>query len=276
MRLKLTKSQIATYQTSGCICIRDAFSEHWIDTLREGVERNLKNPSKNFRDFSPDGSPGGFISDMWAWPDIPEYINFVKNSCVGELGARLNLKSSTVFMEDNFFIKQPLTALPTPWHQDLPYYEVEGDMWSVWIPLDSHVKIDCLELIAGSHLWGKKYLPLDFKVADVGPAELESDNEQLLPVGYERLPDFDDPTKSYSIISWDMNPGDCIVFDARTIHGNRSTKQNQGGSRISFRFVDENTIFAPDKYPWSDIGIEHKLKAGEPFSGELFPMVWRQ
>ena len=48
--------------------------------------------------------------------------------------------------------KEPSTRQPTPWHQDQPYYNIEGRQnVSFWIPVDPVSRASTLEFVAGSH-----------------------------------------------------------------------------------------------------------------------------
>ena len=54
----------------------------------------------------------------------------------------------------------------TPWHQDLPYYCVDGNnTGSFWIPLDEVNKENNLKLILGSHKWEKLLRPIKWSDA---------------------------------------------------------------------------------------------------------------
>ena len=51
-------------------------------------------------------------------------------------------------------VKRPGNSTITPWHQDQPYYCVEGDRTvSFWTPLDAISRSVSLECVAGSHRW---------------------------------------------------------------------------------------------------------------------------
>lgn len=48
--------------------------------------------------------------------------------------------------------KEPGTRVPTPWHQDQPYYNITGnDNVSFWIPIDPVDKKWTLRFVKGSH-----------------------------------------------------------------------------------------------------------------------------
>ena len=53
--------------------------------------------------------------------------------------------------------------MPTPWHQDQPYYCVDGsDTVTLWISLDLVPRDRTLEFVGGSHKWGKYFRPERF------------------------------------------------------------------------------------------------------------------
>jgi len=73
------------------------------------------------------------------------------------------MRSQTAqFFHDHVLVKEPGTPKPTPWHQDAPYYFVEGTQTvSLWIPLDP-VKEASLRFIAGSHKWDRMVRPVSW------------------------------------------------------------------------------------------------------------------
>jgi ectoine hydroxylase-related dioxygenase (phytanoyl-CoA dioxygenase family) len=50
---------------------------------------------------------------------------------------------------DHMLTKEPGTRQPTPWHQDQPYYNIDGRQnISFWIPVDPVNRDSTLELMA--------------------------------------------------------------------------------------------------------------------------------
>ena len=80
---------------------------------------------------------------------------------VPELAAALMATSEVRLYHDHVLVKQGGTQQRTPWHQDQPYYNVEGRGVSAWIPVDPVPAAGCLELLAGSQ-HGEWYLPRTF------------------------------------------------------------------------------------------------------------------
>ena len=63
------------------------------------------------------------------------------------------MQSRTVRLyHDHVLVKEPGTRQRTPWHQDQPYYNIEGmQNVSMWIPVDPVSRAATLEFVAGSH-----------------------------------------------------------------------------------------------------------------------------
>ncbi len=55
------------------------------------------------------------------------------------------------FYHDHVLVKEAVSAQRTPWHQDQPYYNVDGHGVSAWIAVDPVPEGGSLELLAGSH-----------------------------------------------------------------------------------------------------------------------------
>ena len=76
------------------------------------------------------------------------------------------MRSATVnLLYDQLFVKEPGSSERTPWHQDLPYWPVEGDqILSIWVPFDAATPDNgVVTYVKGSHLWGQKYRPWRLK-----------------------------------------------------------------------------------------------------------------
>ena len=59
--------------------------------------------------------------------------------------------------------KEPGTRMPTPWHQDQPYYNITGQQnISFWIPIDPVDEKWTLNFIKGSHKGLKTKSDIDY------------------------------------------------------------------------------------------------------------------
>ncbi|MGH3198930.1 MAG: phytanoyl-CoA dioxygenase family protein [Streptosporangiaceae bacterium] len=69
------------------------------------------------------------------------------------------------FYHDHVLVKEGRTRQHTPWHQDQPYYNVDGWGISTWIPVDRIPEAGCLELVASSHR-GPWLMPRTLRLPD--------------------------------------------------------------------------------------------------------------
>ena len=171
------------------------------------------------------------------------------------------------FYHDHLLVKEPETAERTPWHHDQPYYPVDGEqICSIWLPLDPVGPETAVEYVRGSHRWGRWFAPRFFR-ADA-PLAVEDPR-------FEPVPDIDADRASYDLVSWEMDPGDCIVFHALTLHGapgNRSSSRRRRA--YATRWLGDDARFAARVGEVSPPLQGHGLQPGDPMACALFPEVW--
>ena len=151
---------VDAYQRDGAVCLRGAFKE-WIPVLEAGVERNMAEPGPYAAENTKPGEPGRFFDDYVNWQRIPEFRQFITESHVARIAAEAMRSKKAQFFHDHVLVKEPGTAKESPWHQDIPYYCVEGTQTvSFWLPLDPISKETSVRIIKGSHLWPKLVKPV--------------------------------------------------------------------------------------------------------------------
>ena len=226
MTRHLDDATINEFREKGATVLRGVFSE-WVKTLQDGVAANMADPDPNARIYKGENGGGRFFVDYCNWDRIPEYRDFIFNSPAAAVGAELMESNQVQLFHEHVLVKEAQTGVPTPWHQDAPYYCVDGPKTlSLWIPLDEVPRETTLEFISGSHKWNKFYRPQRFD----GSALNEND-------GLEEIPDINGNRGEYEIIGWAVSPGDAIAFDYRTIHGapantNRSSQRRAFSLRL--------------------------------------------
>jgi ectoine hydroxylase-related dioxygenase (phytanoyl-CoA dioxygenase family) len=169
------------------------------------------------------------------------------------------------FFHDHVLVKQPGGSTVTPWHQDQPYYCVEGQQSvSFWIPLDPVPRDVVMECIKGSHGWGKGFRPMRFD----GTRLYANDD-------FEVMPDIEAMRPTLDIAGWDMQPGDAIAFNFRTVHGAPGNQSPRMRRVFSARWVGDDAVFAEragrTSPPFPDLG----LRDGDPLDVPIFPVVYR-
>ena len=177
--------------------------------LRAGIEQNLAHLSPRAKVASGADDPGRFVEDFCNWQDNEYYRRFVFDSALAEVAGRLMRSSSARLYHDHMLTKEPRTRQPTPWHQDQPYYNIDGRQnCSFWIPVDAVSRESTLEFVAGSHL-GPWLMPRSFMDAQA----------KWFPEGsLADLPNIEAAGDAYPILGWDLEPGDVVCFHMLTLH----------------------------------------------------------
>lgn len=260
----VTDAMIADYRRDGAVPIRGVFTD-WVERLRAAIETCLAGPSSDARIYD---SPGGgrFLNDYCRWMDVPELNDFVFKSPAAAVAAELMGTKTVRLFHDHILVKEPGADTPTPWHQDAPYYSVEGPLTcSLWIPLDRVPMERTVQFVAGSHQWGKLYKPMRFNKTALN----END-------GLDVLPDIDGDPSKYKVLAWPLEPGDAVAFDYKTIHAapanlskaerRRAFSLRVVGDGASYRRVD-GIVTSP---PMRDVTLPH----GAALTGPQFPVLF--
>ena len=101
------------------------------------IEANLNDLSPRAKRASADDD-GSFIEDFVPG-NVPQVEQVVRLPVLSQLAAELMGSQQVRFFHDHMLVKEPGTSQRTPWHQDIPYYNVEGRQnVSMWIPVDPY------------------------------------------------------------------------------------------------------------------------------------------
>ena len=264
----ISTALVDAFQRQGAVVVRGLFAHDWLERLAAGLERNFADPGPDHTVYTEAGKPGGFYDDYCNWQRIDEYRDFVMNSPAAEIAARLTGSNSARIYHEHVLVKEPGTREVTPWHHDLTYYGVDGEqLCSIWLPLDPVPHRACPEFVAGSHKSGVLYYPRLF---------INHENYAHGHEGFETIPDIDARRDQLEILSWELEPGDCIAFHMRTIHGAPATTGVSTRRRgFSTRWLGDDARFAVRPWQTSPPYREvTNLKPGDPMEHASFPVVW--
>jgi len=259
----LTEDQIAAYRMDGAICLRRVFDPTEVSDLRSAVDDAMSRPGPFAQDFSA-GNGGGFFADLFVWNRVRRLREMIVRDCLGEIAGRLMGARQVRLFYDHLLVKEPGSSDPTPWHQDAPYWPIEGrQCCSVWIALDT------VEYVRGTHASGELYAPKSFH-----------GDSRLVDPDLKELPDIEACRNDYSIVSWDLEPGDVAIHDFRTIHGapgNLTAKSRRRG--LAVRWIGDDIVYR--MRPGVPVPMSESLKTlapgltnGEPLDHPTFPVVW--
>jgi ectoine hydroxylase-related dioxygenase (phytanoyl-CoA dioxygenase family) len=261
-------SDIETLQRDGVVCLRRVFSDAWIARVRAGIDKDLADLGPLHTIQQPKGEPGYFVTDFCMAQRVDELREFVLSSPAGEVVAELMRSKKCNFFYDALWAKGPGTAKRTRWHQDQPYYPIDGTQIAIlWLPVDPVTTETCLECIRGSHRWDRWFQP-----------ELSRDGAMLFGAGersYEKMPDIDGHRDNYDIVSFEMNLGDCIVFAGLTVHGAPGNSSDHRPRRaLSTVWMGDDAVFGARPGKVRPYFEGHGLSPGDPMDCDYFPRVW--
>ena len=259
----ITENQIDDFQRDGAVVVRGVFAD-WIDRMAEGVAENMEAPGEYASEN--DVSEGRFFDDYCNWTRIAAFEDVARNSPAAELAARAMRSQTAQFFHDHVLVKEPGTPKPTPWHQDAPYYFVEGAQTvSIWIPLDP-VRDASLRFIAGSHKWDKLVRPVSWS----DDSDFYDGDQDWTPV-----PDPDASPEDTTILEWAMEPGDAVLFDYKTAHGARGNATQNRRRALSLRWVGDDARYVERPGRTSPPFPGHGMSAGERLREDWFPILYR-
>ncbi len=263
----LSNEAIAAFRADGAVVVRGLLSPDEVELARAGVEANLAHPSPRALTASRPDDPGRFFEDFRNWQRNEAYRRLIETSRAADAAGRLMGAHHVRLHHDHLLVKEQGTRQKTPWHQDQPYYNIDGaQTCSLWMPLDPVPVESSLSFVAGSHL-GPWLMPRTFM----------TNESRWFPEGsLAELPDIDANPDAYRILSWALEPGDAIAFSMLTLHAAAGSATRRRA--LSLRFVGDDVVHAPRAWKTSPDfpELEGVLPPGAGLDHPLFPVVWRQ
>jgi ectoine hydroxylase-related dioxygenase (phytanoyl-CoA dioxygenase family) len=257
---------VAQFQRDGAACIRQLLTADELALLRDGIEANLAAPSPRAKVASRPDDPGRFFEDFCNWQDIDAFRRFIFDAPLAQLAQRLMGSQTVRLYHDHLLVKEPGTRQRTPWHQDQPYYNIEGRQnVSMWIPVDPVSRAATLEFVAGSHK-GPWLMPRTFM----------DNHAKWFPEGsLEDLPDIEGARERFPIVGWNIEPGDFVCFHMLTLHAAAGVEGPNRRRVFSVRFLGDDIRHAPRSWKTSPDfpGLDQTLPAGAPMDDARFPLL---
>jgi ectoine hydroxylase-related dioxygenase (phytanoyl-CoA dioxygenase family) len=263
----VSAAETEAFQRDGAVCLRSRLNVDLIELLRAGIEHNLAHLSARAKVASAADDPGRFIEDFCTWQQNDCYRRFIVESDLAHTAAQLMGSRTVRLYHDHMLTKEPGTRQRTPWHQDQPYYNIEGRQnVSMWIPVDPVSRRSTLELLAGSHL-GPWLMPRTF---------LDSRAKWFPEGSLADLPDIEANRAAFPILGWALEPGDIVCFQMLTLHASAGVEGAARRRVFSVRFLGDDIRHAPRAWRTSPEfpGLIDELPAGAPMEHALFPLLW--
>jgi len=269
---KVTEEDIQNFWANGAVWLPSVVSRETLSLLAEGVKMNEENPGPYAERLKTDKDQGDFFNDYVQWTSIPPYEQVIRHSNLASVAGRLMKSTKVTFYHEHTLVKSPGMTSPTPWHHDQSYYPIEGKQFvSLWIPLDPIEESSSLQFVAGSHLWGKKFIPKKFEdqrnygvekegLARSFPGQPNPDlSEKQRSEMLNEFESLEVNQLAWPVIQWACQPGDLVAFHGWTLHGG-SPAPSAMRRVVSLRWAGDDCLFV--HRPWV---------CSPPHSGGLVP-----
>jgi len=260
----ITPEHIETYTREGVVLLRGLLDGEWVERMQTAIARVAEDPGQ-FGTLGP--SNGAMLSVCYLWRNNPDFADFVAKSPIAEAVGRVIGAKWIRMYHDHLFVKPPKSPSIMPWHCDETAWPVTGEMapniWTALSPVNQ--ENGRIEYIGGWHRHCvDNGLTFGFK-ADQGNGlcpnfEAERDN-----------PDF-----PFRFITYDMEPGDAVIFHPHTPHfskGNDSATLARAGLAVRLFGDDVRWHNAPYKAPIPGIT---DMPEGEHPDADVLPILWQR
>ena len=258
----LTSTELDEFHENGVVCVRQILAGAWLNRIARGINRINDNPSAIGDVVSM--KDRGFMGDLFMWMVDDDFRALVFESPLAHIAIQALGSTTVTHWYDQLFVKETRAEVPTPWHHDLTFWPIEGEqIVSIWIPVDPVTRASGgLEYIRGSHRW-----PNRFK------AVTPDYNQYMINPELDDMPDIDANRGAFDLASWDMVPGDVLIFHPLVVHGSAGNASTTTRRRaLASRWVGDDVLYAPQRHtmPLPD---GHRLGPGSPLGGPVFPTV---
>ena len=254
---QIEQSQVDAYNKDGVVVLRNVLTGQQLTELRTAIATDILHPGPFYHGYATKGS-GKFHGNLRLWESHQSFLKLCQNSHLPDIAQQFFDSDKVNLFYDQLFVKEAGTPVPTRWHNDLPYWPIRGSqILSIWITADRATKESgVLEFIRGSHRWNRYFQPEVFgKTRSVDAYEKNPD--------YEPIPDIENHRQDYDIISWDLEPGDALLFHGLCVHGaagNTSPDLRRRGYTI--RYTGDDVVYD------TRIGTNKHLRSGKLADGD--------
>ncbi len=254
------------FWADGAVCVRGAFGAEQVRLAEAAIDENLADLSPLAKRASG-ADDGAFVEDFCNWQRLPAMERFIRESGAAGIAGELMGAHTVRLYHDHVLVKEPGTRQRTPWHQDQPYYNVDGRMnVSMWCPVDPVPRESTLEFVKGSHL-GQWFMPRSF---------LDGQAKWFPDGTLAELPDIDGRPDQFEILGWELEPGDAVFFHMLTLHAAGGVSGTHRRRVLSVRFLGDDMVHAVR--PWTTsppfTGLADELSDRAPLVHPLFPVLW--
>jgi len=265
---ELKDKEIAAFREEGVVHVRSLIGQDMVvrllavaDARRDRFEAGDYDPDMSRHTPREDGRT--FFQERLSYRENEAFRDFIfEGSMARAAGQALGAQEVRFYFDRLFMLDQDTAKDVYQWHQGACAWACDGShICSFWLALTANdADSGALEFVKGSHR-GEFY-----------PFRLHGENGDAAVPEYHKLRD------RYDILSWAVEPGDALLFDARIMHTSRGN-HSKTRRRVAYstRWIGENARHArwagfqdPITEPGPGVALGDPLaKSGR------FPLLWK-
>ena len=275
--MRVTEEMKRSLAEDGAIAVRSLFTAEQLRRVRECFDYGIEHPSPMAKRVYA-GTSDEHFNEYGNPENVDQYLPMIKELGLDDFVASLWDSENVWFLGEELFVKSGGRTGRSPWHQDTSYLPANGPhLLNIWISFERLPRKNALEIVRGSHL-GTQYDGTSYTdPKDVTKPVWGDPNFPRLPdIEAERSADPD----SWDVVSWDLEPGDALVFHSGTLHGGAPvTPDCPARHTLVLRFFGDRLFYRP--FPTSAPDFPHDIREfddrsltpGEPYRSPYFAQL---
>ena len=275
--MKATEQMKQDLAIDGAIVVRKLFTSEGLKRMRAAFDYGVAHPSSQ-HGAAFEGTPDEHFNDYGNYDNRDVHVAVIKKLGLDAFVASLWGSDHVWLLGEELFIKKGGRAGRSPWHQDTSYAPCNGPhMLNIWTSFEKIPKANALEVVRGSHV-GIQYNGTAYNDPSnpTKPLWLDSDWPQLPDIEAERAKD----PASWDVLSWDLEPGDALVFHSGILHGGAPVNSAcPDRHTLVYRFGGDKLFYRPlpggradYSYDISELN-DATLTPGEPYRSPYFTQL---
>jgi len=282
-QVEITSEQVSQYHRDGAVLLKGILTAEEKALLEQGLEESRTNPGRRATSASLPTGEGETFLETFPSINSASLRKLLALGRIPEIAARMMKAPSAQLVLEQVFYKEKGEIIPTPWHQDTPYLRLRGDdMIRVWVTADYSPRELSLQIVRGSHRWGIVFDPGISGEKNETIKETSGRMIQIATGNAPKVPDIEKYRESFDILSWDVEPGDALIFNGNMIHSaggvtdypthRRAYTTMWGGPKLSYITPPDNAL--PTLAEINKVRVPYDVCIGD--YPEAFPVGWRE
>jgi ectoine hydroxylase-related dioxygenase (phytanoyl-CoA dioxygenase family) len=280
----VSETDIASYHRDGAVLLKGVLDPEELRLLAEGVDQVYADPGERSSVVrSPEGQ-GETLVLNYPTARSAALRALMERGVIAQVAGKLMRTPQAQLVFEQIFYKTPGRIVPTPWHQDTPFLRLRGyDMCRVWLTADYSPSDITVQVVRGSHRWNVVFSPETGERDPVVKSDEKAgySNDNLGDPGLPPPPDVARYRDSFDILTFEVEPGDALVFQGNMLHGaqgrdswerpRRAFATMWGGPQLKYHEPHGKAFPPPGSLR------EHPVPDGAPIGEhpEVFPVGWR-